>query len=190
MTKVTEVPGMPTAGIDCRDPDVTMLLSIGTEAAIIVDNETGEVTLHKDLMAFGDTEQGQLLVPGWRGMIEYHRGVGTASNPGWSFCIGDFICIAIAEGRIPLHDKDDLPESYRRPDYRAAHAATLAAALRDDPTLELASRLHRVYSDALDGLDDWVGLVDMDRDAWRAVAASAQQLLGAVFPPHPYSPRP
>lgn len=187
MTKIIEVPGVPTAGQDYRDPNVIKLVSIGDEAMITIDSLTGDYELHPDTLAFGDSERGKLVVPGWRGCMMYQRGVGTAhnDNAGWSWCLGDMICVAIAEGRIPLHSENDLPESYRIPDYRAARAATLDAALRDDPTLELASRLHRAYSNALDGLDDWVGLADMDRAAWRAVAESAQQLLGADFPPHP-----
>ena len=110
--KITEVPGIPTVGADYRDDKVTKLVSVGAEAMIVIDNISGAVAIHPDTVAFGDTESGWILVPGWQGTAAYRRGVGTVSNLDWSFCLGDVICQAIAKGRIPLYAAEDLPESH------------------------------------------------------------------------------
>ncbi|SDD57905.1 hypothetical protein SAMN04488581_2584 [Mycolicibacterium neoaurum] len=113
MIKAVKVPGIPTVGTDYRNPSQTQLMSIGDEALITIADADGQVTIHPEALAFGDSENGWLVVPGWRGMMAYERGSCTASMDGWAVCVGDVICSAITEGRIPLYPVEALPDSHK-----------------------------------------------------------------------------
>ena len=110
---VTEAPGIPTIGVDYSDPNFVRCVSIGTDALLTVDNKTGDTAIHPSAVAFGSIYKGWLTVPGWQGSMSYHAGHGEVINhdhPDWSYCVGDFICTAIAEGRITLRPADELPD--------------------------------------------------------------------------------
>lgn len=90
----------PTTGIDHSRPGE--LVTTGDEAMVKIDTQTGEVTLHPDLVAYGTAESGWLRIEGWQGSLGYQRGGGTWSSLEGSICIGDVVCEAIERGQIPL----------------------------------------------------------------------------------------
>lgn len=107
--------GKPTTGIHYLPDGNIGLVTHGHEAMILIVQSDGAVSIHPDTVAYGDTEKGSILIPAWQGSMGYQRGFGevASGNNGWSICLGDVVCTAIAEGRIPLHPAENLPESHK-----------------------------------------------------------------------------
>lgn len=98
-----------TTGYDYTRP--AELISKGDEAMVKIDQQTGAVTLHPALVAYGTADEGWLAIHGWQGSLGYQRGQGTFGNDQCGIvCIGDAICKAIDRGEIPLRPKDELPQ--------------------------------------------------------------------------------
>ncbi len=100
----------PTVGVDTGRPGE--LVTRRREAMLVIDTDARAVIFHPDLSAYGDTEGGWLVVPGWAGVLWYERGQGNCYSPAWSACIGDAVCEAIERGEIPLRPVWELPGEY------------------------------------------------------------------------------